>query len=282
MNSQKKESIYFVYFDSLNNLPDLISFLNSHSRFNISNFIYILIPSFQLYHSIYTLLNQYPFISFFVLENILDLNKIEQINKELNYYSFFTISSFLYLSKNKFENLIECKLPCLFHKKLNINDLINNNHTLYTISKSKIDLKLYQNKLTSISKKLLDMKLENMDFDFLHIRIYSSYFLNLFFQENKFNSTNIFQQNSKLLQLYLSPSFHNDISFENTNKEYNNILIPNFYIFYIFFLVINNQLSIYNLSSNLHLPEYFYLFNNDCLNKIFNFLPFFKSFFIIF
>ncbi len=66
------------------------------------------------------------------------------------------------------------------------------------------------------------------------------------------------------------------------HRNENDNFLPNFYYFYIFFLIINNQLSIYNLSSQLNLPDFFYLFTNESILKIFNYFPFFKNYFIIF
>ncbi len=264
-------STYFTYFDNLDKTENLINFLDSAKKNNIFENIFLIFPNLNIYNSIYMNIdNNYNKLNlkYFILENIINIENITF--SELKFYS---LSYFLFFSKNNYKYFIDCKLPCIFNKSLQINDLISNNNlnTLYTIKKTSNNYNIYIKNLPIIAQKILNSKLNNMDFDYLHINIYSSYFLNLFFKENKYDHINIIQQTNKFISFI-----------DNDNKIENDNFLPNFYYFYIFFLIINNQLSIYNLSSQLNLPDFFYLFTNESILKIFNYFPFFKNYFIIF
>ncbi len=270
-------STYFTYFDNLENFQFLLDYLNSAKNYKINENIFIIIPSYELFNSIYSILELYNkdlTLKYFILENSISIEKIEK-----NSLKFYSVSYFLFNSKNNYEYFIDCKLPCLFNKFIKINELTSNNtnNTLFTIKKTLINYNSYTCKLPLIAKKILDSKLNNMDFDFLHINIYSSYFLNLFFKENKYEQNNVLIQTNKFILNIDDNNFELDNSLNIIKKNDNN-----FYYFYIFFLIINNQVSIYNLSNNLNLPEYFYLFNNENLSIVFNFFPFLKYHFIIF
>ncbi len=262
----KKEFIYLTYFDSIDSLQDLINLLNSYKKENIQEPFYIIIPTSELYNSIYILLNNQYYeekIYFFIFENYSLNNNIEP-----NYYYFYSFIYFLFYNKDNYDYFIECKLPCIFHKNIKeyINDITNNLYTLYTINKSNIEYDIYNKNTPSLVKKIIDLKLNKMDFDFLHTRIYSSYFLNLFFKENKFDFNNIINQSKKIIQLC---DLYSDFK-------------PIFYYFYIFFLIVNNQIKVYDISSSLNLPEYFYQFNNQSLNQVFKYFPHFKYHFYIY
>lgn len=263
MNSSSNNS-YFTFLLNKCELKEILKLFNSMIQNKINDKIYILIPSYHLYNQIYSSINIFIQINyqFFILEDFI-LTNFNELNQ--NFYKEYLLIYFLFLKgvSNSF-NLIELKKNYVFKNQIDINLLIENYqkyNTLYTISNyNHINYNSYLKKFTLNSQKNILSKLNN-NFDFFNLNsiIYSSQNLIYFFNEHNINYENINTIIPKLLNLQKEPESK-----------------LNFYILYNIFLLLNNKILFYNISSSFNLPNNFSDFNDSQFNSLTSSLPLFS------
>ncbi len=230
---------YIISIPSFNplNLINLLDSIISHNIYD--NFIFLSLRKNDFVKLLSTLNNYSNKINYqhLILENFISIPS-QEIDICPN---FFLLSFSLFLLKDSFPSLIHIQPSFTFNKNISIDNLLTSFNTHWTLfCENSISHPITSNFFslyTPLQQKLLNLKIQNTNPSIQYpLHFYHSHHLNTFFEYHNFT---INTQNQTIAQFSSS---------------------PNFYIHYLFYLILHEQIIIYNLSENFDNPKSIKLF----------------------
>ncbi len=241
-HSIQKKDVYLILSTDFKELSQIQSVFDSSIQQHIEDPFLLIIPSKKLYLQYYPFLNSYQtlHLSYFIIEDYLSFSFISSLPSHLIPFTllFFSLS---YLSHSStFTSFIHLPLSSTFDKHLSIQSVLSTylqSYTLFSIHLNdvpKFDYSPYLSIFLPIEQKYIQFKINtHEDIFYSNLHIYTSSYLNLFFEHHKFTPSNF---------ISLFPSFLPKIK---------NIIEPQFFILFHLFLILHKKIHIYSISSQL-------------------------------
>jgi hypothetical protein len=239
--TQNKE-VYLILSTHFEELSQIQSIIDSSIQHHIEDTFILLIPTKKLYFQFYPFLNSYQtlHLSYFILEDYIPSSFISSLPSHLLSFTLL-FYSLLHLSHSSpFTTFIHLPISSTFDKYLSLQSVLSSylqSYTLFSIQINdipKLDYSPYLSIFLPIEQKYIQFKINTQeDIFYSNLHIYTSSYLSLFFESNKFTPSNF---------ISLFPSFLPKIK---------NILEPQFFILFHLFLILHKKIHIYSISSQL-------------------------------